>query len=277
MAILFGLIMSLAHAAQAEEVAEDPQAVHPWLTDRFLLHLGEFLPRKSIELSARGDVGDDDFIIDFDETFKGRNKESTPNFNFHWRFGEKWWASAEYYDTSYSAGARLEDDVIWEGVTFPKGSYAEAGVGTDISRLVVGRTIYQRDNAEMGFGLGIHWLEISAFIEGEVLIEDQSSGVRRESVKASAPLPNLSLWYIHSFSPRWAVVGRFDWMSASYQEYSGSINNYNLGINFQAFKHLGIGLSYKRFQVDLDVDDEDWFGSVKLTHKGPFISLTANW
>lgn len=276
--VALSLILMTPATLLAQDSAEEADILHPWLTDRFLINIGEFLPRKTIELSARGSAEQsNNTVIAFDETFKGGEKETTPGFNFHWRFGKNWWSSAEYYDTGFSEDTVLEKDILWNGVTFPAGSYARAGVGTDIYRLVLGRNLYRGDRSELGAGLGLHWLKLSAFIEGELLLGDESSGVRRESVSASAPLPNLTVWYLHSLSPKWAAFGRFDWLSASYKEYSGSIQNFNVGISYQAFKHLGLGLSYKRFQINVDVEDPDWYGAVKLTHRGPYLSLTANW
>ena len=275
--LFIGLQWGVSGPGWAQDSEGDESSSNPWLSDRFIMSIGGFLPRKTIEISARGSAGADDFLIDFDDSFKGGEDQNVFAGNFHWRFGKKWWASAEYYGTNFREGATLEEDLEWNGRVFPAGSYATAGVETTIYRAVLGREIYSTKRSDLGLGLGIHWMDLSAYIEGELLVGDQTSGVLRESVSASAPLPNLSLWYIHAFSDKWALTGRFDWLSASYDEYSGSIRNYNVGINYQAFKHFGIGLMYKRFQIDVDVDKDDWYGAVRMTHTGPFISINTNW
>lgn len=271
------LIPLSAPYAVAWDEGFDEGVYHPWLSDKFLLHVGGFLPRKSIELAARGSIDGDLIPIDFDKTFQGGDKENVAAISFHWRFGQKWWLSTEHYRTRFSESAQLEKEIEWNGVIFPVGAYAKAGVSNNIYRLVVGREVFRNHNSDLGLSVGVHWMDLGAFIEGEIRIGDGVTGVQRESVSASAPLPNVGLTYQYSLSRKWLVGAQLDWFSASFDEYSGSIKNYNVGINYQINDHFGLGLSYKRFQVDVDVDKSGWYGAVKLAHKGPFISVTSNW
>jgi hypothetical protein len=50
-----------------------------------------------------------------------------------------------------------------------------------------------------------------------------------------------------------------------------------LGVHFQAFKHLGVGLNYHYFSLNADVDSDDWRGGAELKYRGPFLALTTNW
>ena len=68
-----------------------------------------------------------------------------------------------------------------------------------------------------------------------------------------------------------------DWLSASVGDYSGGILNSSVGVNFQLLKHLGVGLSYQYFRLDVDVDSNDWKGAAEINYRGPFLSLTTNW
>ena len=68
-----------------------------------------------------------------------------------------------------------------------------------------------------------------------------------------------------------------DWISADINDYDGSMWNGNVGVNFQAFKHFGIDLSYQYFNIDLNVTRESWRGGVEMSYSGPVIALTANW
>jgi hypothetical protein len=268
------LLMSVDLTA---EETDEKAKIHPMLNNEFNLSVGGFLPRKNIKLAARGSYEDEEYVIDFDETFKGGEREDVFAINFHWRFGAKWWLSGEIYSTRFEESAVLEEDKIWEGITFPVGSYATGGLSTDMYRAVIGREFYSTEHSELGIGFGLHWLKIGAFIEGEALVEGESTGVIREKVAASAPLPNLSVWYLHAFSPKWAAFLRVDWFSASIKEYSGGLSNSSLGVAYQFTDHMGLSLSYKHFELDVDVDKREWYGKLEYSQSGPFVALVANW
>lgn len=269
-------LASMPSFAVAAEAPTD-KTVHPWLQDGFLLNLGGFLQRKDIQVSARGSLEAEDRVIDFGRSFDAGEKENVLAANFHWRFREKWWLSAELYRTHFRDGAVLEEDTYWRGVIFPAGSFARGGFSTDLYRVVVGRKILGNERSELGIGLGVHWLELGAYIEGELRIGENAYAARKEAVSAHAPLPNLSAWYLYGFSSKWAVMARWDWFSASIDEYSGHLTNTQLGVVYQIRPHLGLHLAYKRFQLDADVEKRGWYGQVEYTQSGPFLALSTNW
>jgi len=68
-----------------------------------------------------------------------------------------------------------------------------------------------------------------------------------------------------------------DWISANIGDYDGTLWNTNLGVNYQAFRHVGFDLSYQYFELSLTVDSSDWKGGVDMIYSGPVLSVTANW
>ena len=215
--------------------------------------------------------------IEFDEIFKVDNNETTPAAHLHWRFGEKWSVQAQYWRVSDRGASILEEDVEWEDVVFESGSNVAGGVELDVARLFFGRRFSTSENHEFGLGLGVHWLEISAFIQGEILTSVGNSEFYRGSVSADAPLPNIGAWYTYAWSPRWAFVSRLDWLSASIGDYSGGLWNAQAGVNWAVSDHIGIFGAWTYFGLDIDVDKSDWRGSAEISQNGPFLGLTASW
>jgi hypothetical protein len=267
--------LTLSISVYAEEA--DDSDVHPWLSDGLLISVGAFMPSKEIKLTARGSIGGQNQRVDLDQTFIGSTREDVLAINVHWRFGKRWWLSGEWYQTRFEGKATLEDDIYWNGVIFPAGSSASAGFSTDLTRVVLGRQVYRSERSDVGVGLGLHILELGAFIEGKIVVTGNQASVTREAVKASAPLPNLTAWYVYSWSPKWALVSRVDWLSASFKEYSGQILNANAGVHYQFADHLGLVLAYKYFSLDVDIDKRGWYGASKYSQSGIFASLTTNW
>ena len=123
----------------------------------------------------------------------------------------------------------------------------------------------------------MHWLQFGAFIEGNLILGDDTTEFRRESVTAVAPLPNVGAGYMHSLSPKWALRTRVDWFSASIGEYDGTLINASLGLNYQALEHFGIGLNYNVFDLDVDVKKDNWRGNANISYDGPYAYLSFYW
>ena len=257
-------------------LAQSGGGVHPWLEDDFIINMGVFLPSKDFTISVDGE--NPGAGIDFNESADVSSDESTFGTTFTWRFGEKWSVAGQYYSTSDDGQAVLTEDVTWGDNVLRAGSFVGAGVELDIARVFLGRTFFtEAKHHEFGMGVGIHWLQISAFLEGEMFVNDESRGFQRESVSDDLPLPNVGAWYWYSLSDRWLLTSRVDWLSASIGDYSGGLWNASVGVNFQAWDHISFGLAYQYFSVDVDVDTSDWAGSTELSQHGPFLSVGANW
>lgn len=271
------MALSLATSLSTTSLfAQDSSAVHPWLEDSFVISLGGFLPDKEFKIRVDGEAPGQD--IDFNRVAGVSKDEATGAMNFRWKFGEKWSASGQYWATDDSRTAVLDEDVTWGDNVLQAGSNIEAGAGLDLIRAFVGREFFtDEDYHEFGLGAGIHWMEIEAYMEGEMFVNGETNGVQRESVEAGLPLPNVGAWYWRSLSPRWLITSNLDWFSASFDEYSGSLWDAGVGVNFQAWDHVGFGLSYQYFKVDVDVDKSDWQGNAEITQHGPFLAVSFNW
>jgi len=268
-ALFVGGTMSLAAEAQ--------DSVHPYLTEKFTLDLGIFFPERRVSMSVDGPViaaGED---IDFEETIGLKRSDEVFSLNFGWRFGEKWQLGAQYFASSGERGKFLEEDVEWNDIIFGQGTGIVAGQEFDLVRVFFARQFRSSDRGEFGLGLGIHWLEIGAWIEGNAVINGGAAEFRRESVSADAPLPNIGAWYMYSFSPKWALRARLDWLSAKVGEYDGTLINAAAGVNYQMFEHVGLGLSYNLFDLDLNVNKDGWHGNVNTRYDGAFVHVSFYW
>jgi len=271
--ILFtAIVASLFSNPAAAQTSDD---FHPYLSNTFNLEVGLFWPAIDYSLRVDGTVPEEE--IDFDQALNLDDFQATASIDFRWRFGEKWSLFGQYWDTSTSGGAVLEEDVEWEDLVFKAGTFANTGIDTKVARVFFGREFSASPNHEFGIGLGLHWMELGTFLEGEVIINDDTTEFQRAEVSADFPMPNIGAWYMYSWSPKWILQTRLDWLSASIGDYSGSLWDAQIGVNYQAFKNIGFGLYYKAYRFDFDIDRSNWHGKVKMAQQGPMLSVTATW
>ncbi|OIQ29589.1 MAG: hypothetical protein BM564_05105 [Bacteroidetes bacterium MedPE-SWsnd-G2] len=251
---------------------------HRHLTDRFIGNVGIFIPSKSIKIKANGESPNQE--IDFGKTFKLSEQQSTLAANFIWRFSKnkKWSVGLEYFAVQSTKSTTLEEEITWEDVTYPVGVTAEAGFGIDLYRLFFGRVISSGDKHEFSGGIGIHGLDMNAFIEGQGYIDDDNINLdlERKSAKFLAPVPNIGLAYFYAPTTKWLFAARIDWFAISLDEFDGSLWNIAPSIKYQAFNNFGISAGYRYFSTKLDVNKDILNGSVKLEYHGPLLSINFN-
>lgn len=256
-------------------VAQTTDDYHPFLSDTFTLGIGAFWPQVDFSAQVDGIVPGEE--IDFDEAFNLSSSQMSGSLDFRWRFGKKWSLWGQVWAVDNSGKATLKEDYEWEDVVFKQGTFAKAGVDLEIVRAFFGRKFDLAPHHEFGLGLGLHWMSLGTFIEGEIIIDDDTTGFQRVNASADFPLPNLGAWYMYSWSPKWLLEARGDWLSVTIGDYSGSIWDGQLGINYQAFKNIGFGLHYKAFLLDVDIDKSEWRGNAEFNQNGPLLSVTATW
>jgi hypothetical protein len=275
---LSAMILSLAPGAL---LAQDYE-YHRALSDRFYASFGAFRSSNAFKARAEGGEiydnlpGDD---IDFGNALDVSTDNTLFDLVVSWKFGKtkKWVLAGQYFNNDATGEKMLTEDVEWDGVTFREGSFVGAGVEFAVARVFIGRSFIKNDRNDFGVGIGLHDIEMSLFMEGEVEIDNETTDFQRVEVGDNQPLPNIGAWYLFSPAGKWLLHGRVDWISASIGDYDGTLWNVNAGVNYQAFRHVGFGLSWQYFNLNFNVDKSNWRGGVDLTYSGPVLAVTANW
>ena len=272
--LVIGLLLACgAHAVSAEALDD----LHPLLGARVHVDIGPFFPDKRLRLGVDGSANVATPLVDFNEELGLKAADQTFSLDVGWRFASRWLLTAQYFESANNSAWQLDEDIEWEDVVFPAGSSATSGSGFSLTSLFVGRALDTTDRHEVGFGMGLHLIEISAYIEGSIVEPGGEVRFGREAVKTEAPLPNIGAWYKYSISPSWAFRARLHWIDASIDKYDGRVTNVSLGFNWRFSEHFGLGLNYNDFELDLKVRETDWRGRVINGHDGPFLHLSGYW
>jgi hypothetical protein len=253
---------------QADSAPAETIPNHPALTDRFVFDVGGFYSRSSTQAGLSGPAGGVGVIVDFESALGLEDQNLTPIGGFHWRMTDRWRLEVEYFQVNRKATHTLATDVEWGGVTFPIGSTTDTRYNFSDTRASVGYSFYKRRDKELGLGLGLHVANAKATVESE--------GLGTEAGSTTAPLPVLSFYGAFALTDTWAVRVRGDWLSLTYDVYSGSVRSSALDVVYQPFRHVGFGLGMRTLIVDLQVDDPKWRGQMRTTYSGPAAFVTAS-
>jgi hypothetical protein len=273
-AFLGALSVGVASAQESDSSGK----YHPLISSTFNMGLGVYRPTKKNSLGASADLADDSIAESLDST----ESQSTGMLDLRWRYTENWTFQANIWATNSDSRNTLNEDFqspIGDEV-FKKGSFIGSGIDTTIARLFWGRSFSSSPNTDWGVGLGLHMMEIDAYVEGQVSATGAGGSAtefRREGTSATAPLPNFGIWYMYSWSPKWVFTSRLDWLEVTFEEFSGRMIDASVGVNYQMSDHFGVGLAVNAFDLNVSVDGDRWAGDLETSQYGPRLNLTWNW
>jgi outer membrane protein W len=269
-------LTSLSVGVASAQESDGSDKYHPFLSTAFQMGLGAYRPTKknSIGASSSGD--------DFEQSLDSSENETTGLLNFRWRYTDNWSFEANIWKTGGDSEATLDEDFTFQGdedeVTFKAGTRIGSGLDTSIARLFWGRSFNRTARTDWGVGLGLHWMQLDAYVDGTIRIAGAPDESQREDASAGAPLPNLGIWYMHSWSPKWVVITRLDWLDVTFDQFSGRLLDASVGVNYQMSDHFGVGLAVNAFDLNVSVDSENgWRGDIETRQYGPRLNLTWNW
>jgi len=273
--LLFLIVLISQFSFSQEDVEK-----HPILTDKFMFVGGLFFPDKSLSFGVDGKAEQRE--IDLGQSFDVKKYQTTMDLGFQWRFKEKWKLVAEYYQINNVFKAQTKEPIEWEDLVFE--GEVEFGAKIGVLRTMVGRTLSRGLKHEFGVGIGFHAMLIDLYLKGEATVigedEDITTGFQSVSTNATAPLPNIGIWYYWTPNSRWALTADIDWLYIAFGNFQGGLWDITGGVQYQVVKFFGVGVNYKYFAVDLEVDqgDEpgDWKGAAKVTYNGPMVLVNFN-
>lgn len=247
---------------------------HPILKSKFQIGVGVYFPTQNVKFSVEGNS--DNQIIDFDKTFDFNNNQVTPQVFFDWRFSKKWKLSAEYFNVNYMSKTVLEEDVNAGDYTLKSGSNVEVGYKLNLYRVFVGTLIVSSLKHELGGGIGLHVLNVGPFIQGNIIVNETDNEFKRINTSATAPLPNISLWYHYAPTQKWMLGANVDWFGMNLNEYSGFLWDVSPSVSYQIINNLAVSLDYRFFMIRANIKEDYWNGGVDLSFSGATLKLIGN-
>lgn len=249
-------------AAHAEE------AIHPKLGARVYLDVGGYVPAIDTQLRIDGTVsgtGQRGTVIDLEDDLDFEDRPTLPYALLNLRLGQRWRIEGEYFALDRDKTTVIDRELEIGDSVFPINSTVNSHFHSDIYRLSAGYSFLKRPNSELGVALGVHVTTFDLGIRTEGALVTVS-----ETADTLAPLPTLGFYGYYAFSPRWLMQGRADIFSLEYEDYSGSLLNLNVAIEYQLAKHVGVGAGYRYVDLELTADKALDIGSATADVSGEF-------
>lgn len=254
-------------ANAADEVNKEPAPPsasvpqHRLLNDRFRLSLGAFRAESTTEArlsTASGGAGVD---VNFEDILGLDKIKLIGEGSMYWRFAERWRVDLGYFSLNRSGTRTLDSNVEWGGNPYPIGTTVNSSYKISDLRVAVGYSFFRRSDKELGVGFGLHRAGLEASLD--------AASVGTSSQSVTAPLPVLTLYGNFALTDTWALAYRTDWLSLSYDKYSGGIRASAIDFVYQPFNHWAFGFGFHNLTLKLDVNNPDSQLQTRIVFQGP--------
>lgn len=81
-----------------------------------------------------------------------------------------------------------------------------------------------------------------------------------ETARFTAPLPSFGLRMDFAITPKWFLRSNFDIFYVEIQDFTGTLYESGVAIEYLPWKHLGFGLGFNTFDLSIEADGEDYPG-----------------
>ena len=162
-----------------------------------------------------------------------------------------------YWSFERSGFVQVTQDTTIGDINLPIGSTLETKLDFSLFRAKYLYSVVKADRVDVQIGPGIFIMPI----EFETRINAPGLGVdENNKFDITAPLPVVGLHLKVALTPRLYLYQKLDLMYLSIGEFSGSIIDGDLGLEYQITKHLGIGGGWHVFDLKIDAQDDSYPG-----------------
>jgi hypothetical protein len=249
-----GLAALLAIFFSAAVGAEEP------LPDKFRLVIGGFSTnRVDSTLSLTGSEAGLGASISPRDTLGLKTESTVLRIEGYYRFNDEHALTYGWYSISSDGKKELEEEFEWvdedgNTITIPLGAKVDSRLKTEIFKLGYLWSFYRSDKMEVAIGGGLHTTRLTVGLDASVTNPPDSSV---EEVDSTLPLP------VFSFALNYRVTPKFGWylkteaFALAFDNYTGAYRDNQLGMEYRAWRHVGLGASLNVNSLDLEEDDSE--------------------
>lgn len=232
--------------------------------DRWTLSLGIFFAERETKTRLDGDVPDSGTEIDSEVNLGFDKSDSVFRLDGTFRFNEKHRIDFSAFDLSRTSSKRIDEEFIWDGETYPIDTTITADFKLKIYKIDYTWSFLRRERGFLGVTGGLYVADIGTSIAAESIGAASGRGV-------TAPLPVIGLRGQYDFSENWSIRGSAQVFAFEYDDFDGSLYDAYLGVDYQLFEYMALGLGVNSVKMDLGVTKPDFNGDLDWTYTGALL------
>jgi hypothetical protein len=201
-------------------------------------------------------------VIDYQKDLGGDQRDTIPRIDAYYRFNDKHRIDLTAFSMDRAGTRTLTASIDLGDTVFEIDETLNSDIKYTLYNLAYGYSFYHSPEVELSFIAGLHIVDYD-------LRFTNSTGEKFESAGVAAPLPVIGLRMGYTIAPKWSVQLLVEAFSINYEDtFKGSLFNFDLSTEYRLFKNFAIGAGVASLGLDVDVESDDWRGSVTDNYKG---------
>lgn len=239
----------------------------------FDLRVGSYYITSTTEIRVDALGGSIGTTINLEDDLNLDDRKATPYFALSWRMSGKHFLELEQFNLTRSGDQTLSAEIEFGDEVFQIGALVNSFFDTKVTRISYAYKIYDTERSVVALSAGIHRTE---FATGITELTAQFSADHAAFAEVTAPLPVIGAAAAWKFNEQWSVTGRAQIFRLTIAEYSGRLDHISMHLDYDPFKYVGFGVGYDLFSIKLDIEREQWQGSVRYRFNGPMLYMKGH-
>ncbi len=234
----------------------------PW--KKFTIKAGGYFPLHDANLQVTGKLGlGFGTKISLEDSLNLEKDQSTFKIDAEWRFFPRHRLKISYFDLSRDAVTAITANLTVGDEVFVVNDI----IGTNLKwqTFVVSYTwsFLQTNKYEVGATIGAH------ITTGKFSLASLSLNLGQAETKSlTLPLPTIGLTGAYAFTPKLILTSGAGLFALKIDDIKGSQMNFDLDLEYNAWKYVGFGIGYNFYRLDVNVDEDDSIWEAKYQYHG---------
>ena len=229
--------------------------------EHFSLSLGVFVTDRNTNARLDGNIPDSGTDINLESDLGLDSSTSAFRVDGYVRFNEKHRIDFSAFDLSRSASKRIQENIVWDGSTYPIDTVVSTNFDLSIYKLAYTWSFLQRDQGYLGVTAGLYVADTGSKLAATSIGSVTSEGI-------TAPLPVVGLRGRYDFNSRWSFRASAEVFAIDYSDYSGSLYDVYAGLDYRIARHWSVGVAFNAVKFNVAVAKESYNGDLDWKYDG---------
>jgi len=159
----------------------------------------------------------------------------------------------------------LESEITIGDEVYPIGTEISTKYGLNIIRALYDYSYFKDERFSLALSIGLYIMPLSFSIGTDYIIDESASFI--------APLPVIGFRNTFQISPKVLLKQNFEILYFKTSSFLGNINDFNIWLEYNPFKHWGIGVGLNTFRYHFSAQEQlgenlKFEGSIKTGFTG---------
>jgi hypothetical protein len=236
--------------------------------DRFRVTVGAFRPSINSNIRLDSSTLLAGTSVDLEDDLALEDSSTLLSVEGIWRITKRFSIEGSYFELGRSGSSTLNQQLDFGNQTFALNADVDTALNTDIASLALQYSFWHGEKLDLAASVGAYLMRIEASMDST-----SPAGIS-ESFSGDSPLPLIGLRAAYNFTSWMSLDLKGRYFGANIADVDGSMTNLLAGLQFSPFEHLGLGIGYEYFEIDITSENPDLPGKFLIEYSGPKLYMT---